>query len=75
MCPFIRLLLGDPEEKDKVKNAADCCRKILNHVNQAVKESENKQVITFTWLRCHSNFLYQASANISQEMGSLDSRQ
>uniref|UniRef100_A0AAQ4R329 Rho guanine nucleotide exchange factor 12 n=2 Tax=Gasterosteus aculeatus aculeatus TaxID=481459 RepID=A0AAQ4R329_GASAC len=31
-------------EKDKVKQAADCCRKILNHVNQAVKESEDKQV-------------------------------
>lgn len=34
----------NPVEKDKVKQAADCCRKILNHVNQAVKESEDKQV-------------------------------
>ncbi|XP_034025190.1 rho guanine nucleotide exchange factor 12 isoform X2 [Thalassophryne amazonica] len=33
----------DTVEKDKVKQAADCCRKILNHVNQAVKESEDKQ--------------------------------
>lgn len=33
-----------PEEKEKVKKAADHCRQILNHVNQAVKESENKQV-------------------------------
>lgn len=32
-------------EKDKVKQAAECCRKILNHVNQAVKESEDKQVM------------------------------
>ncbi|NXK94232.1 ARHGC factor, partial [Formicarius rufipectus] len=32
-----------PEEKEKVKKAADHCRQILNHVNQAVKESENKQ--------------------------------
>lgn len=33
-----------PEEKEKVKKAADHCRQVLNHVNQAVKESENKQV-------------------------------
>ncbi|XP_062392109.1 rho guanine nucleotide exchange factor 12 isoform X3 [Sardina pilchardus] len=33
----------DLEEKDKVKRAAECCRNILNHVNQAVKEAENKQ--------------------------------
>ncbi|XP_075046770.1 rho guanine nucleotide exchange factor 12 isoform X2 [Mixophyes fleayi] len=32
-----------PEEKQKVKKAADHCRQILNHVNQAVKEAENKQ--------------------------------
>uniref|UniRef100_A0A6I8N9R3 Rho guanine nucleotide exchange factor 12 n=1 Tax=Ornithorhynchus anatinus TaxID=9258 RepID=A0A6I8N9R3_ORNAN len=32
-----------PEEKEKVKRAADHCRQILNYVNQAVKESENKQ--------------------------------
>lgn len=34
-------------EKDKVTQAANCCRKILNHVNQAVKESEYKQVCCF----------------------------
>uniref|UniRef100_A0A8C9TH42 Rho guanine nucleotide exchange factor 12 n=1 Tax=Scleropages formosus TaxID=113540 RepID=A0A8C9TH42_SCLFO len=34
----------DAEEKEKVKRAGECCRKILNYVNQAVKESENKQV-------------------------------
>lgn len=34
----------DEEEKDKVKRAEECCKKILNHVNQAVKEAENKQV-------------------------------
>uniref|UniRef100_A0A8C3HK92 Rho guanine nucleotide exchange factor 12 n=1 Tax=Chrysemys picta bellii TaxID=8478 RepID=A0A8C3HK92_CHRPI len=33
-----------PEEKESVKKAADHCRQILNYVNQAVKESENKQV-------------------------------
>ena len=34
----------DGEEREKVKKAGDCCKKILNHVNQAVKEAENKQV-------------------------------
>lgn len=51
--PSIFLSPGDPEEKDKVRKAADCCRKILNHVNQAVKESENKQVINT--LKCCSD--------------------
>lgn len=37
-------LADNAVEKGKAKQAADCCRKILNHVNQAVKESENKQV-------------------------------
>lgn len=34
----------DGEEREKVKRAGECCKKILNHVNQAVKEAENKQV-------------------------------
>uniref|UniRef100_A0A8C6Z8P9 DH domain-containing protein n=1 Tax=Nothoprocta perdicaria TaxID=30464 RepID=A0A8C6Z8P9_NOTPE len=38
-----------PEEKEKVKKAADHCRQVLNHVNQAVKESENKQFTPSTW--------------------------
>lgn len=41
------VLFLDPEqhdEKKKVKQAAECCRQILNFVNQAVKEAENKQV-------------------------------
>ncbi|KAI5608365.1 rho guanine nucleotide exchange factor 12 isoform X2 [Silurus asotus] len=33
----------DIEEKSKVKRACECCRQILNHVNQEVKEAENKQ--------------------------------
>lgn len=36
--------LEQPLEKEKVKKAADHCRQILNFVNQAVKEAENKQV-------------------------------
>ncbi|CAB1316675.1 unnamed protein product, partial [Coregonus sp. 'balchen'] len=33
----------DTEERDKVKRAGECCREILNYVNQTVKEAENKQ--------------------------------
>ncbi|XP_061559380.1 rho guanine nucleotide exchange factor 12-like isoform X2 [Phycodurus eques] len=33
----------DDDEADKVKKAGECCKQILNHVNQAVKEAENKQ--------------------------------
>ncbi|KAM9781338.1 rho guanine nucleotide exchange factor 12 isoform X2 [Syngnathus typhle] len=33
----------DEDEADKVRKAGECCRQILNHVNQAVKEAENKQ--------------------------------
>uniref|UniRef100_A0A3Q1EG37 Rho guanine nucleotide exchange factor 12-like n=1 Tax=Acanthochromis polyacanthus TaxID=80966 RepID=A0A3Q1EG37_9TELE len=33
-------------EREKVKKTAECCKKILNHINQAVKEAENKQVQT-----------------------------
>lgn len=45
LCWFF-VLVEDIEERKKVKRAGDCCKKILNHVNQAVKEAENKQVHT-----------------------------
>lgn len=48
MCVHVRyvsfLPTDESEEKVKVRRAAECCRQILNHVNQSVKESENKQV-------------------------------
>jgi hypothetical protein len=37
-------ILEWPPEREKVKKAADHCRQILNYVNQAVREAENKQV-------------------------------
>lgn len=37
-------LTENGEEREKVTRAGECCKKILNHVNQAVKEAENKQV-------------------------------
>ena len=41
---YLNSATDDTEERDKVKRAGECCRKILNYVNQAVKEAENKQV-------------------------------
>lgn len=31
----------EPEERERVERAADCCRQILNHVNQEVRNMEN----------------------------------
>ncbi|XP_031708863.1 rho guanine nucleotide exchange factor 1 isoform X3 [Anarrhichthys ocellatus] len=31
----------DPTEKERIQQSAECCRKILNHVNEEVKEMEN----------------------------------
>lgn len=41
---YASIRTDEVEEKEKVTRAAERCRKILNHVNQSVKESENKQV-------------------------------
>uniref|UniRef100_A0AAQ4QLQ1 Rho guanine nucleotide exchange factor (GEF) 1 n=2 Tax=Gasterosteus aculeatus aculeatus TaxID=481459 RepID=A0AAQ4QLQ1_GASAC len=31
----------DPTEKERIQQSAECCRRILNHVNEEVKEMEN----------------------------------
>lgn len=31
----------DPIEKERIQQCAECCRKILNHVNEEVKQMEN----------------------------------
>ncbi|XP_029302414.1 rho guanine nucleotide exchange factor 12 isoform X4 [Cottoperca gobio] len=59
-------------EKDKVKQAADCCRKILNHVNQAVKESEDKQRLEDYQRRLDLSSLKQADNPVIQELKNLD---
>lgn len=50
-----------------MKRAGDCCKKILNHVNQAVKEAENKQVETVP-SRFHS-FTINAALNRLELVG------
>ncbi|XP_031716577.1 rho guanine nucleotide exchange factor 12 isoform X1 [Anarrhichthys ocellatus] len=59
-------------EKDKVKQAADCCRKILNHVNQAVKESEDKQRLEDYQRRLDLSTLKQTDNPMILELKNLD---
>uniref|UniRef100_A0A672HAV5 Rho guanine nucleotide exchange factor (GEF) 12a n=1 Tax=Salarias fasciatus TaxID=181472 RepID=A0A672HAV5_SALFA len=59
-------------EKDKVKQAADCCRNILSHVNQAVKESEDKQRLEDYQRRLDLSSLKQTDNPMIQELKNLD---
>ncbi|XP_037630870.1 rho guanine nucleotide exchange factor 12 isoform X3 [Sebastes umbrosus] len=59
-------------EKDKVKQATECCRKILNHVNQAVKESEDKQRLEDYQRRLDLSSLKQTDNPMILELKNLD---
>ncbi|KAJ3591004.1 hypothetical protein NHX12_008951, partial [Muraenolepis orangiensis] len=59
-------------EKDKVKQASDCCRKILNHVSQAVKESEDKQRLEDYQRRLDLSSLKQTDNPVILELKNLD---
>uniref|UniRef100_A0A8C3VDR3 Rho guanine nucleotide exchange factor 12 n=1 Tax=Catharus ustulatus TaxID=91951 RepID=A0A8C3VDR3_CATUS len=61
-----------PEEKEKVKKAADHCRQILNHVNQAVKESENRQHLEDYQRRLDLSYLKQSEDPMMDEFRNLD---
>ncbi|XP_057206769.1 rho guanine nucleotide exchange factor 12 isoform X4 [Triplophysa rosa] len=62
----------EEEEKDKVRRAAECCRKILNHVNQSVKESENKQRLEDYQRRLDLSSLKQSENPMISEFKNLD---
>lgn len=69
----------DEEEKEKVKRAEECCKKILNHVNQAVKEAENKQVelatvdfFHFTWNPISTCYVFSAPKRLQEYQRRLD---
>ncbi|KAM6970058.1 rho guanine nucleotide exchange factor 12 [Aplochiton taeniatus] len=62
----------DTEEKEKVKRAGECCRKILNHVNQAVKEAENKQRLEDYQRRLDLSSLKQSENPMIAEFKNLD---
>ncbi|XP_059207320.1 rho guanine nucleotide exchange factor 12-like isoform X2 [Centropristis striata] len=63
---------GDGEEREKVKKAAECCKKILNHVNQAVKEAENKQRLEDYQRRLDLSSLKQSENPMILELRNLD---
>ncbi|KAM8897291.1 rho guanine nucleotide exchange factor 12 isoform 2-T2 [Spinachia spinachia] len=63
---------GDGEERQKVKKAAECCKKILNHVNQAVKEAENKQRLEEYQKRLDLSSLKQSENPMILELRNLD---
>ncbi|MGH0162307.1 UNVERIFIED_CONTAM: hypothetical protein FKN15_042551 [Acipenser sinensis] len=62
----------DAEEKEKVKRAGECCRQILNYVNQAVKESENKQRLEDYQRRLDLSSLKQSEYPMIEEFRNLD---
>nr|XP_023672049.1 rho guanine nucleotide exchange factor 12 isoform X3 [Paramormyrops kingsleyae] len=62
----------DAEEMDKVKRAGECCRQILNYVNQAVKESENKQRLEDYQRRLDLSSLKQSESTLIAEFKNLD---
>uniref|UniRef100_A0A1A7XPK2 Rho guanine nucleotide exchange factor (GEF) 12 n=1 Tax=Iconisemion striatum TaxID=60296 RepID=A0A1A7XPK2_9TELE len=59
-------------EKQKVKQAAECCRRILSHVNQAVKESEDKQKLEDYQRRLDLSTLKQTDNPLIVELKNLD---
>ncbi|XP_037604893.1 rho guanine nucleotide exchange factor 12-like isoform X1 [Sebastes umbrosus] len=63
---------GDGEEREKVKKAGECCKKILNHVNQAVKEAENKQRLEEYQRRLDLSSLKQSENPMILELKNLD---
>ncbi|XP_047463106.1 rho guanine nucleotide exchange factor 12-like isoform X2 [Mugil cephalus] len=62
----------DGEERVKVKKAGECCKKILNHVNQAVKEAENKQRLEEYQRRLDLSSLKQSENPMILELKNLD---
>uniref|UniRef100_A0A672QXU2 Rho guanine nucleotide exchange factor 12-like n=1 Tax=Sinocyclocheilus grahami TaxID=75366 RepID=A0A672QXU2_SINGR len=62
----------DPEERSKVKQAGECCRKILTHVNQEVKEAENKQRLEDYQRRLDLSSLKQSENPMIAEFKTLD---
>uniref|UniRef100_A0A6Q2ZKZ4 Rho guanine nucleotide exchange factor (GEF) 12a n=1 Tax=Esox lucius TaxID=8010 RepID=A0A6Q2ZKZ4_ESOLU len=62
----------DEEERDKVKRAGECCRNILNYVNQAVKEAENKQRLEDYQRRLDLSSLKQSENPMISEFKNLD---
>lgn len=62
----------DMEERRRVKRASDSCKKILNHINQAVKEAENAQRLREYQRRLDLSSLKQSENPTVLEIKNLD---
>ncbi|XP_027627784.1 rho guanine nucleotide exchange factor 12 [Tupaia chinensis] len=61
-----------PTDREKVKRAADHCRQILNYVNQAVREAENKQRLEDYQRRLDTSNLKLSECPNVEELRNLD---
>ncbi|XP_017510140.3 rho guanine nucleotide exchange factor 1 isoform X4 [Manis javanica] len=62
----------EPEEREKVELAAECCREILHHVNQAVRDMEDLLRLKDYQKRLDLSHLRQSSDPMLSEFKSLD---
>ncbi|XP_041425467.1 rho guanine nucleotide exchange factor 1 isoform X4 [Xenopus laevis] len=65
-------LTEEEEEKQKVQRAAECCRQILNHVNQEVREMENKMKLADYQRRLDVSNLRQTNDPLLNEFKNID---
>ncbi|KAG8433828.1 hypothetical protein GDO86_012267 [Hymenochirus boettgeri] len=65
-------LTEEEEEKQRVQRAAECCRQILNHVNQEVREMENKMKLADYQRRLDLTNLRQTNDPLFNEFKNLD---
>ncbi|XP_040832105.1 rho guanine nucleotide exchange factor 1 isoform X4 [Ochotona curzoniae] len=62
----------EPAEREKVEKAAECCREILHHVNQAVREMEDLLRLKDYQRRLDLSHLRQSSDPMLSEFKNLD---
>ncbi|KAE8593554.1 hypothetical protein XENTR_v10019193 [Xenopus tropicalis] len=65
-------LTEEDEEKQRVQRAAESCRQILNHVNQEVREMENKMKLTDYQRRLDVSNLRQINDPLFNEFKNID---
>ncbi|XP_049643185.1 rho guanine nucleotide exchange factor 1 [Suncus etruscus] len=62
----------ETKEREKVERAAECCREILHHVNQAVRDMEDLQRLKDYQRRLDLSHLRQSSDPMLSEFKNLD---
>uniref|UniRef100_A0A8C3YGQ3 Rho guanine nucleotide exchange factor 1 n=1 Tax=Catagonus wagneri TaxID=51154 RepID=A0A8C3YGQ3_9CETA len=62
----------EPAEREKVEQAAECCREILHHVNQAVRDMEDLLRLKDYQRRLDLSLLRQSSDPMLSEFKNLD---